>query len=121
MTNAEKFKEVFGYDGSIVSDVKPGKNCYRSFGSCGYDECRDSCASRCFPRCPLWWNDTFKPNERSAMVCFEVKNNTVHLCESCSNTYPECNAESIGFGDGEGNDNVCCCSHYEPLIKRNEA
>lgn len=45
--------------------------------------------------------------------------NEVNLCESCENTYPECpkNARLI-FGDGRGNDNICACSEYKPLTKR---
>ena len=54
MTNREKFEKEFGYDGSIVSKAKPE---YLKFGSCGYDHCTESCASRCFPRCPMWWDD----------------------------------------------------------------
>lgn len=65
MTNREKFAEAFGYDGSIMSEVLPGTNCYRSLGSCGIEQCTDSCASRCFPRCPLWWNDVFEEKGES--------------------------------------------------------
>lgn len=63
MTNGEKFKEVFGYEGSTVSKVKPGTLMYDTKGSCGYAHCTESCASRYFPRCPKWWNDTFKKKE----------------------------------------------------------
>ena len=72
MTNKEKFREAFGYDGSIVADCFPG-DCGQ-LGSCGYPLCSESCASRHFPRCPHWWNDEYstdytdfdtKRNERS--------------------------------------------------------
>ena len=45
-----------------------------------------------------------------------VKNNIIYLCDSCSYDYPECpeNCE-VMFGDGAGNDNICCCNYYEPL------
>lgn len=63
MTNKEKFVEVFGYSGNIVNKVKPYKfrssSCYVP-GTCGYFECLENCASRNFPRCPMWWNDEYK-------------------------------------------------------------
>ena len=45
-----------------------------------------------------------------------VKNNSIHLCLSCSYDYPDCPKDcEIKFGDGTGNDNNCCCNRYEPL------
>lgn len=48
-----------------------------------------------------------------------VENNSVHLCNSCLNCYPECADEKqqILFGDGIGNDNICCCNRYEPIME----
>lgn len=45
--------------------------------------------------------------------------NQVHLCDSCSYTYPECPSvyTDMIFGNGSGNDNICACSKYLPLIK----
>lgn len=49
----------------------------------------------------------------------EVRNNSVHLCDSCYNCYPECDAsDGILFGDGVGGDNICCCNKYVPLAER---
>lgn len=48
----------------------------------------------------------------------EIKNNHVHLCNSCLNHYPECGDVEITFGDGDGNDNICCCNKYEPIMER---
>lgn len=45
----------------------------------------------------------------------DVNNNAVHLCMSCSYDYPNCPCENVLFGDGNGNDNICCCSRYDPL------
>ncbi len=42
----------------------------------------------------------------------EVKNN-IHLCLSCLNKYPNCNAENIIFGTGLGNDNIIACEKYQ--------
>ena len=52
-----------------------------------------------------------------------VVGNKVNLCESCTHEYPVCNAGSadVLFGDGVGNDsydNVCCCSCYDPIKKK---
>jgi len=59
MTNAEKFLEIFGFDGSIVNKCTP--YAHYTIGSCGYEKCQtDSCASRFFPRCPMWWSDNYK-------------------------------------------------------------
>ena len=46
----------------------------------------------------------------------DVKNNKVNLCDSCCNDYPTCPADNDGvlFGDGTGNDNICCCNCYKP-------
>lgn len=43
-------------------------------------------------------------------------NNQVHLCDSCSYTYPECPSvyTDVIFGNGIGNDNICACSKYLP-------
>lgn len=45
--------------------------------------------------------------------------NQVHLCDSCLYTYPECPSvyTDMIFGNGRGNDNICACSKYLPLIK----
>lgn len=62
MTNREKFEQTFGYDGSIVSSVIPnsGVSVLEQIGSCGYTcGCKESCASRRFPRCPKWWDDEY--------------------------------------------------------------
>ena len=61
MTNAEKFIKDFGFDGSIVCKCYPED---RPVGSCGYVECKESCGSRNYPRCPYWWNDEVKEGER---------------------------------------------------------
>lgn len=46
----------------------------------------------------------------------EINNNKVNLCDSCSQTYPECTSkpEDVYFGDGAGHDNICACSEYQP-------
>lgn len=47
-----------------------------------------------------------------------IENNGVHLCKSCSNRYPECDADGgVIFGDGTGNDNICCCNKYIPVAE----
>lgn len=48
-----------------------------------------------------------------------MENNFVHLCNSCCNKYPSCSDEehNIIFGDGIGNDNICCCNKYKPLME----
>ena len=48
-----------------------------------------------------------------------IRNNKVNLCDSCRFAYPECEGEVI-FGDGVGNDNICCCNCYFPLMSHNE-
>ena len=63
ITNAQKFKEVFGFNGDTVNKFKPEIGIAGTKGSCGYDDCRESCGSRHFPRCPMWWNDEFKEPE----------------------------------------------------------
>ena len=63
ITNAHKFEEVFGFNGNTVNKVKPQIGIGGTKGSCGYDKCTESCGSRCFPRCPMWWNDEFKEPE----------------------------------------------------------
>ena len=42
--------------------------------------------------------------------------NQVHLCDSCSYTYPECPSvyTDVIFGNGIGNDNICACNKCEP-------
>ena len=49
-----------------------------------------------------------------------VVGNKVNLCESCRLEYPVCMAGSadVLFGDGVGDDNVCGCSCYEPIMKK---
>ena len=49
----------------------------------------------------------------------EVKNNEIHLCNSCCREYPKCDDEKcdVLFGDGRGNDNICCCNKYQPLLE----
>lgn len=48
-----------------------------------------------------------------------INNNAVNLCDSCKYDYPECPSgkKDILFGDGKGNDNVCCCNKYLPSVK----
>ena len=61
ISNREKFKEVFGFDGSSVCQVLPSKP-YNP-GSCGYSECKEGCPLRFFPRCPYWWSDPYAKRE----------------------------------------------------------
>ena len=51
-----------------------------------------------------------------------VIGNKVNLCDSCKHDYPVCVAGSadVLFGDGEGNDNVCCCALYAPIKCKRE-
>lgn len=50
----------------------------------------------------------------------EVSNNHIHLCQSCYKEFQNCDADSddIMFGDGTGNDNICCCNKYLPIMER---
>lgn len=47
----------------------------------------------------------------------------LHLCESCTNEYPECEAtiDGIEFGCGVGNDNIIGCTAYVNRWKAQEA
>ena len=59
MTNKEKFKSIFGYDGSVLNDILP-EDSANGIGTCGYMySCTESCAARYTPRCPRWWNDEY--------------------------------------------------------------
>jgi len=42
-----------------------------------------------------------------------MKNKTMNLCNTCSNSFAECNPENIEFGNGVGNDNVISCGNYK--------
>lgn len=46
----------------------------------------------------------------------DVKNNKVNLCDTCKYSVADCLADpdDVMFGDGIGNDNICCCAKYEP-------
>ena len=52
-------------------------------------------------------------------VIAEIRNNSVHLCNSCCREYPDCDAENddIILGDGCGNDNICACNKYVPIAE----
>lgn len=41
-------------------------------------------------------------------------NNQTHLCDSCKYNYQNCPSENedVLFGNGVGNDNICCCAKY---------
>lgn len=47
-------------------------------------------------------------------------NNQIHLCDSCKYDYPNCPSENedVLFGNGVGNDNICCCAKYIASIDR---
>jgi len=42
-----------------------------------------------------------------------LKENTIHLCETCTGVYPTCSGTIEELGDGVGNDNVVKCTGYE--------
>jgi hypothetical protein len=42
----------------------------------------------------------------------ELKKETVHLCDNCMNSFPECNG-GPKFGNGYGDDNVYECDEFE--------
>ena len=48
------------------------------------------------------------------------KDNKVHLCDSCQYTYQSCpsHEDDAIFGDGFGNDNICCCNKYKPITPK---
>ena len=71
--------------------------------------------------------DWEKEGELMKVICsnygeIHCENNKVHLCDSCKELYPECPAdgEDMLWGDGKGNDNICCCAYYVPLTTRKE-
>lgn len=45
-----------------------------------------------------------------------IKNNNIHLCDSCKYSYPSCPSSKfdIVFGDSVGHDNICACNKYQP-------
>jgi len=47
--------------------------------------------------------------------------NKVNLCDSCTWKYPECKYDNLIFGDGKGDDNICACSNYAPLMTNQES
>ena len=44
--------------------------------------------------------------------------NEVHLCNSCCNVYPDCEAKNVIFGTGVGTDNIAACNSYEAITFR---
>ena len=62
--------------------------------------------------------DTQNAFNKNWLVGILVKNNKVHLCDSCCKHIADCDADNILFGDNTGYDNVCCCASYEPLLER---
>jgi len=70
MTNKEYFEKTFGYDGSVVAKVLPNEF---GIGSCGYTDCRESCASRHFPRCPMWWDEEQDKESKELVCCKDCK------------------------------------------------
>ena len=42
---------------------------------------------------------------------------SVHLCDTCKLTYPECDPKDIDFGDGKGDDNIFKCEKYQKKSK----
>ncbi len=50
-----------------------------------------------------------------------ITNNKVNLCDSCKYTYPDCSAnkDDVLFGDGVGDDNICCCNRYRVKMPDN--
>lgn len=38
--------------------------------------------------------------------------NKLNICTSCIYFYPNCDAESIVFGSGKGNDNIIECDNF---------
>ena len=47
-------------------------------------------------------------------------NNQIHLCDSCKYDYPNCPSENedVLFGNGIGDDNICCCAKYIVSVDR---
>ena len=90
MTNRERFKEVFGVDGSIVANVLPKDDI--SLGSCGYYGCNEECCcSRIYPRCPKWWDDEYDKDEHHPLIGNE--DSEKHSCAECS----QINCKNHGF------------------------
>ena len=50
----------------------------------------------------------------TADVVERTQKNSVNLCDSCRYDYPECpsGADDVLYGNGIGNDNICCCNKY---------
>lgn len=55
-------------------------------------------------------------------IIITVIGNKINLCDSCKHEYPVCVAgsEDVFFGDGVGDDNVCCCACYEPIERKKQ-
>ena len=57
----------------------------------------------------------------AADVVERTQKNSVNLCDSCRYDYPECpsGADDVLYGNGIGNDNICCCNKYcADVVKR---
>ena len=45
--------------------------------------------------------------------------NEIHLCDSCHEELPNCDdGKHIIYGTGQGGDNICACSSYNPVHVR---
>lgn len=74
--------------------------------------------------CPVCGEEVKHEHESARVPVTErplrIQGNKVHLCDSCAYIYPDCPSkkENVIFGDGVGNDNICCCSCYDPVWDR---
>lgn len=60
---------------------------------------------------------TYKNGFEIEFILGKQNNTKYHLCDRCKNSYPECLASEIKFGDGLGNDNILDCDCFEPITK----
>jgi len=50
----------------------------------------------------------------------KLKDNTLNLCDYCTNSVPECLTPDIEFGIGIGEDNVIACANFDQYLGGDE-
>lgn len=78
----------------------------------------ESCIRGLCDTCPYYGEkpceDKMKRDALALLKAQEPIEARLHLCESCTKEYPECDAtvDGVKFGSGVGNDNIIGCTAY---------
>ncbi len=114
--DCELTKEEFEKAYAFRSDMTPGQVAEMGLVAmpCACGE--DGCKGWAMQNVSNIAEKSERPDEGPEETTITIGIGKVNLCDTCSLSIPECNAQNVEYGDGVGNDNVIKCDTFTTYV-----